>query len=160
MKFRITDDFGEKFEVEEITDDFAENEAIGDDDFVEEKEEIHDEEALSSEEISALKGLAAVADKLMALISTQDSDEEEEIQDSDEEEELTEDEDIEEPLMDEEVEEEEKIIDTEEDEEENKITDSINKIQRKSKRADDSIDKQVEISNAWANNYANFNRNK
>lgn len=155
MRFRITDDNGEEFVVEEMQDEdiIEEKEEVQDEDVIEETaEEVHDEETFTEEEIAKLKGLLAVADKLMGLVSTEDSDEEEideTIEDEDEEVE------VDETVADEdEIEEEEEVVDTA------PISDSFGSMEKKSKKAKDSVDHQVEISNAWANNYAKFNRNK
>lgn len=158
MKFRIKDDYGENYEVEEIQDDdFAEteeiDETITDDDIIMENEDVHDE-ALSDDEISALKRLASVADKLIALLPSDDEihdedeiEEEEEITDADEEEE------IDETITDEDESEEEEVIDT------NPIGDSFGSLERRRRKSKDSkMDNQEKIANKWQQNYANFNK--
>lgn len=118
-----------------------------DEDIVE-TEELQDEASLTEEEIAALKSLAAVAPKLVALVhedvADEDTDEdlgEGEIDDEDEDE-----------LIDDEDEEEEEVLDTDEDIK--KTYDSkksIGAIQKK-KTANDSITDDV-IAEAWAKRY-------
>lgn len=105
------------------------------------EEEVHDDDALTPEEISALKSLAAVASDLVALVEkSKTSDEDEEI---DDEEEL-EDED-EDALLDED---EEEVIETGKAHDSKK---SFGAIQRKSKPKDSLEDD--EVANAWAKRY-------
>lgn len=154
MKFRITDDYGENFEVEEIKDDeMLEEEEIHDDFEESQEEEIHDEETLSPEDIAKLKGLIGVADKLMALVATNDEEEIEEDETITDDDEVVE-EEVDETIGDDDIEEEEEVIDTA------PISDSIGSMEKKSRKAKDSTDHQVEIANAWSENYAKFNRNK
>lgn len=104
-------------------------------------EEVHDDDALTPEEISALKSLAAVASDLVALVEkSKTSDEDEEIDDEDEDE----DED-EEALLDED---EEEVIETGKAHDSKK---SFGAIQRKSKPKDSLEDD--EVANAWAKRY-------
>ena len=106
------------------------------------EEEVHDDDALTPEEISALKSLAAVASDLVALVEkSKTSDEDEEIDDEDEE---LEDED-EEALLDED---EEEVIETGKAHDSKK---SFGAIQRKSKPKDSLVDD--EIADAWAKRY-------
>lgn len=106
------------------------------------EEEVHDDDALTPEEISALKSLAAVAPDLVALVEkSKTSDEDEEIDDDDEE---VEDED-EEALLDED---EEEVIETGKAHDSKK---SFGAIQRKSKPKDSLEDD--EVANAWAKRY-------
>ena len=126
--FRIKDEDGCEYQVEEIK----------------EEKDIHDEESLSSEEISALKRLASVADKLIDLTDTKDEVDpdtkrsvNEVLEDEDEDEEK---EDF-----------EEKVVDTDEDEESG-IHDSANALEKKSK-TNDSVDVQSDIASAWAKRY-------
>lgn len=106
------------------------------------EEEVHDDDALTPEEISALKSLAAVASDLVALVEkSKTSDEDEEIDDDDEE---VEDED-EEALLDED---EEEVIETGKAHDSKK---SFGAIQRKSKPKDSLEDD--EVANAWAKRY-------
>lgn len=133
-KYHITDADGSEYEVEEIMED--EDEVIEE----EVKEpEVHDE-SLSEEEIAALRGLAAVADKLIALVNTSDADEDEEDV-SDEDEEFVE-------------EKEEEVIDTDPEEDDKKARDSkksIGALEKRNAHADDSL--VDEVADAWAKRY-------
>lgn len=136
-KFHVKDEDGEVFEVEEI-DEAPETVEI---------EEVKDDLTLTDEEISALKGLAAVSEKLMKLVA----DVEDACKDEEEEEE--------EKVEDGEEEEEEKIeevIDSEEEEEkEAKACDSkksFGAIESKSK-SKDSLADSLDVENAWAKRY-------
>ena len=137
-KFHVKDEDGEVFEVEEI-DEAPETVEI---------EEVKDDLALTDEEISALKGLAAVSEKLMKLVA----DVEDACKDEEEEEE--------EKVEDDEEKEEEKIeevIDSEEDDEEKeaKACDSkksFGAIESKSK-SKDSLADSLDVENAWAKRY-------
>ena len=129
--FRIKDEDGKEFEVKELE---AEKDIP----------EQHDEEpaadiALTSEEIASLKKLAGVADKLVALIPTEDADE-----DKLEDEEET----VEEKI--------ENVVDTDEDEADGCLHDSI----EKKETINDSIDVQDEIANAWSKRYNNMEVNE
>ena len=110
-----------------------------------------DNEPLSETEIDSLRKLAAVADKLIALLEI-----EKEEHDVDEaEEEMLEDEDIEK-----EEEEDEIVVDTDEiDECERKTRDSAKSIGAIEKRiqANDSIETQDEIALAWSKRYGGNN---
>lgn len=134
-KYRITDENGEQYEVEEVEEKAVDEEPIP---------EVHDEELLP-EEIAALKKLAAAADQLIALIDVEK--EEHNVESFDDEDEIENDEDVE-------VEEkEEQLVDTDEEE---KIKGKDSKrsfgaIERKRKSVDDSL--TDEISNAWAKRY-------
>lgn len=88
MKFHIKDEDGKDYTVEEIIEKETQDEDI------EEKTETVEKMELSDEEIKALKSLAAVSDKLIALVSEQTTDEDttEEIEE-DEDEDIIEDED-------------------------------------------------------------------
>lgn len=104
-------------------------------------EEVHDDDALTPEEISALKSLAAVAPDLVALVEkSKTSDEDEEIDDEDEDEDEDED-----TLLDED---EEEVIETGKAHDSKK---SFGAIQRKSKPKDSLEDD--EVANAWAKRY-------
>lgn len=111
------------------------------------EEEVHDDDALTPEEISALKSLAAVASDLVALVEKSKTSDEEEIVDEDEEidDEEVEDED-EEALLDED--EEEEVIETGKAHDSKK---SFGAIQRKSKPKDSLEDD--EVATAWAKRY-------
>lgn len=105
------------------------------------EEEVHDDDALTPEEISALKSLAAVASDLVALVEkSKTSDEDEEI---DDEEEL--DDEDENALLDED---EEEVIETGKAHDSKK---SFGAIQRKSKPKD-SLEND-EVADAWAKRY-------
>ena len=96
-------------------------------------EEVHDDDALTPEEISALKSLAAVASDLVALVEkSKTSDEDEEIDDEDEDEDENE-----EALLDED---EEEVIETGKAHDSKK---SFGAIQRKSKPKDSLEDDEV-----------------
>lgn len=133
-KFRIKDEDGMEYQVEEF----------------EKKEEIPTEDemsTLSEDEISALRKLASVADKLIALTETTD-EVEPEVKKSVNEVLEDEDEEIEEK------EDKEEIVDTDEDEDDDKDTmhDSINSLEKSS--VNDSIDdSQLDIASAWAKRY-------
>lgn len=104
-------------------------------------EEVHDDDALTPEEISALKSLAAVAPDLVALVEkSKTSDEDEEIDDEDEDEDEDED-----TLLDED---EEEVIETGKAHDSKK---SFGAIQRKSKPKDSLEDD--EVADAWAKRY-------
>lgn len=151
MKFRIKDEDGNQYIVEE---DKREDIVKDEDDIIEENveaiEELKDEDAaaLTPDEITALKQLAAIAPKLMELAnpSVTDEDEvEEEIDEDDTEEEF-----------DNELTEEDKeqVVDTDEvvEEEEKKMTtDSAKSFgsieKRKASIADNSLND--EVSAAW-----------
>lgn len=148
MKFRIKDDFGEKFEVEEIQDDFAETETETFDDGEDiVAEPIQDDEQLSNDEISALKKLAGVVDKLLALIPSED-----EVQDDGEE--IETEENIDETITDEdeEIETEEQVIDT------NSVADAIGSLEKGKKARDSKTDAQEQIADKWQQNYSKFNK--
>lgn len=104
------------------------------------EEEVHDDDALTPEEISALKSLAAVAPDLVALVEKSKTSDEEEIVDEDEEIE------DEEALLDED--EEEEVIETGKAHDSKK---SFGAIQRKSKPKDSLEDD--EVATAWAKRY-------
>ena len=95
MKFHIKDEDGKDYTVEEIIEKETQDEDI------EEKTETVEKMELSDEEIKALKSLAAVSDKLIALVSEQTTDEdttEEVEEDEDEDEDIIEDEDEDEDM--------------------------------------------------------------
>lgn len=133
MKFKIHDEDGSTFEIEEIQDD-----EIVETDPVDEPVVDEDANALTPEEISALKSLAAVADKLLAIIPAENPDE---VVD---EEEVVEDAD---PTIEEEKEEE--VIDT-------KSCDSkksFGSVEKKVKDAKPSIS----VDEAWQKRYGGGN---
>ncbi len=141
-KYHVIDDDGSEYQVEELDEELI--------------EEVKNDEptvnALSAEEIEALKKLAGVADKLLAIIEAKDSDngiEENNLVKKDEDNEELEDED-----------EDEKVIDTDEDledeEEKNPVYDSKKSFgslesKKKAKVVDNSL--TDEVSDAWAKRY-------
>lgn len=92
---------------------------------------------LTEEELASLKKLLPVADKLLALLSTGDSDEEKpdsEVEDSDEEE----------------------VEDSEENEEKKELGDSFKSIgamHQKKKSLNDSETLEQDVDNAWSKRY-------
>lgn len=139
-KYHVIDEDGSEYQVEEL-----------DEELVEEQEEIEDDEpiinSLSNEELEALKKLAAVADKLVALTETKDSDmDEDNLVDEDEDEEL-EDSD----------EDKEEVIDTDEEEKGKTPTHdskkSFGSLEAKRKKTVEDSSLVDEISDAWAKRY-------
>ena len=139
-KYIIHDEDGKEFKVEETIDETpVEEEVI-------EKVKDDDASVLTDDEIVALKKLAAVADKLVGLISDKVEDEEE----------------VEE---EEEKKEEEEIIDTDEDIEDEEEVEtmkktcdskkSFNSIEVRRNKVDDSIDPSDDVNTAWAKRYNN-----
>lgn len=144
-KYKIRDEDGNVMTVEE--EEVKEKDAC--------TEQIEDDEmSLTSDEITALKSLAGVADKLMALLNKDVTDDDEEVEKKsqvvkkesyDDEEETDED--------------DEEIVDTDEDVEEaivKKTTDSrhsVGAIERRQKTIDSAFDKEDEIAQAWAKRY-------
>ena len=139
-KFRITDEDGAKYEVEEI-------EEVVDEDVEVEPEagEPSGNEALTPDEIASLKQLAAAAPDILALLDKG----EEPIEDEEVEEEVEE--EIDEDDLDEEDETEEEVIDSEK----TKAKDSKKSYGSIEKRnqVKDSIDAEEEIADAWAKRY-------
>jgi hypothetical protein len=147
MKRYYVRDNDDEYEVEEIEEqsDATETPAAASAPAEAPAEGAHDAETLTDEEIAALKGLAKVADKLIAMIGTTDScsdkdeEEEEEMHDENEEEE----------------EEEEEIVDTDE-ENSTKTCDSkksFGAIERKTTKTEDSVEDAMDIDAAWAKRY-------
>ena len=125
-KFIIKDETGKQYDITEqcIDEEPAPEEETP-------TPEIKDEEGLSSEEIAALKKLAASADKLIALI-TDEEPEAPEIKDEEE---------PKEPIAD-----EEEVIDTEPVE----AKDSVGSIGTKAKDSSIKVvDSQLDIADAW-----------
>ena len=135
-KFFVTDEDGAQFEVKEVDETVEPT--------VEKVDEEKDAIELTEEEIVALKRLAAVTDKLIDLLST----EEKEHAATSDEEEIT-DEDCDED--------DEKVVDT--DEEESKMKkdskSSFGSIEKRKPKIDDSIEDAV--SAAWAKRYGGAN---
>lgn len=142
MKKYLVKDTDEGFEVNELDEETTETV---------ETEEIKDENALTDEEIAALKGLAAISADLIKLIN----EKKESVSDEDE------DEDKERLSDDEDEDDEETLCDDDDDDDEVVDTDtmkshdskhSIGAIARKSKNHD-SIDDANDIESAWMKRY-------
>ena len=120
MKFRIKDEDGKDYTVEEILEKKSEE------NIPEVKDDEIETNTLTAEEITALKSLAAVADKLVALLAVEEEEHEENPE-----------------LVDEDIDEDEteEIIDTDEEEEENKMS------QHDSKKSFGSLEKRTEMTN-------------
>lgn len=134
MKYKVRDEDGKQYEVEEVKE-------VKKTDEDETKKPLTntctEDESLSADEISALKKLAGIADKLLALIdksTDEDNEEEEEEEIEDEDEQI------------------EEVIDTDEPK---KAKDSIKKsagsIEKKTKTVD-AIEED-DIATAWAKRY-------
>lgn len=134
-KYRIIDEDGDRYEVEEVETEEAETPDTDEDPVKD------DDSALSDEEIRALKNLASVADKLLSLVTEAQTTDE----DTDEDEEMIE-------------EDKEEIIDTdeEEDEDDKKPTcdskKSFGAIEKPVKTID-SLGADLDIESAWAKRY-------
>ena len=136
-KFFVRDADGEEYEVEEIKE-------CHDDDVIEEVSETEEQpEALTNEEIAALKRLAAVADRLLSTVNTGDEDPE-----------MIDDEDEEKDIADEEVTEEKKeeVVDTTKTRDSRK---SFGAIEKRKATVDDSLN--TDIDDAWAKRYGGRN---
>lgn len=136
-KFFVRDADGEEYEVEEIKE-------CHDDDVIEEVSETEEQpEALTKEEIAALKRLAAVADRLLSTVNTEDEDPE-----------MVDDEDEEKDIGDEEVTEEKKeeVVDTTKTRDSRK---SFGAIEKRKATVDDSLN--TDIDDAWAKRYGGRN---
>ena len=136
-KFFVRDADGEEYEVEEIKE-------CHDDDVIEEISEIEEQpEALTNEEIVALKRLAAVADRLLSTVKAEDEDPE-----------TLDDEDEEKDIGDEEVTEEKKeeVVDTTKTRDSRK---SFGAIEKRKATVDDSLN--TDIDDAWAKRYGGRN---
>ena len=136
-KFFVRDADGEEYEVEEIKE-------CHDDDVIEEISETEEQpEALTNEEIVALKRLAAVADRLLSTVNTEDEDPE-----------MIDDEDEEKDIADEEVTEEKKeeVVDTTKTRDSRK---SFGAIEKRKATVDDSLN--TDIDDAWAKRYGGRN---
>lgn len=119
MKFFIKDEDGTQYEVEELKE-----------------ETVTDESSLTEEDISALKKLASVADKLVSLVNTEDSDVDEDIDNENDED----------------------ITDSDEEDKDEKVvtTDSkrsVGAIEKKAKIEDSSLNENYEIEQAWAKRF-------
>lgn len=131
-KYRIIDEDGDHYEVEEV-----ETEEVKAPETREDPVE-DDDSALSDEEIRALKNLASVADKLLSLVTEAQTTDE----DTDEDEEMIE-------------EDNEEIIDTDEEELKKPTCDSkksFGAIEKPVKTVD-SLGADLDIESAWAKRY-------
>lgn len=138
-KFIIKDDDGKQFEVTEETVD-EEPEAKP-----EETPEVHDDEGLTADEITALKNLAAKAEDILKLLEV----EAKEHATSDEDENVITDEDVESKDADMTEDEEETIVKTADSK---KSIGSIEK--KKNVMTNDSIeDSETAIAQAWADRF-------
>ena len=139
MKFFVKDEDNETFEVEEIEETPAKEVTTE----VEAKDE-----ALSAEEIAALKKLAGVADKLIGMCTTSDEDE------SDEDEDVDVDVDAD---TDEDEDGKEEVLDTDEDDDKvikpRDSKKSFGSIEKKRKAVSTVDSQQESIAEAWAKRY-------
>ena len=135
MKFFVKDEDNETFEVEEIEETPAKEVTTE----VEAKDE-----ALSAEEIAALKKLAAVADKLIGMCTTSDEDESDEDVDVDAD-------------TDEDEDGKEEVLDTDEDDDKvikpRDSKKSFGSIEKKRKAVSTVDSQQESIAEAWAKRY-------
>ena len=139
-KFHVKDEDGEVFEVEELDEATL---APATDPAPASKPEVNDDNGLSDDEISALKGLAAIAPKLMKLVeNTADACEDEEELDDE----------YEDPTVDDKDEQIEEVIDTDEEIKPRDSKKSFGAIERK-KKAKDSTENAISIETAWAKRY-------
>ena len=137
-KFHVKDEDGEVFEVEELDEKIPVAEPAS-----ESKPEVNDDNGLSDDEISALKGLAAIAPKLMKLVeNTADACEDEEELDDE----------CEDPTVDDKDEQIEEVIDTDEEAKPRDSKKSFGAIERQ-KKSHDSIDNSLDVESAWAKRY-------
>lgn len=138
-KFIIRDEDEREYEVEEVNEELDETS----------KDVTDDDNSLSAEDITALKMLAKSADKILALLSTEEK-EHEAMADEDEDEEA---------VDEDELDEDETIVDTDEEIEETKSV-----LKTDSKKSFGSIAKQVknkniadahqlDIDDAWSKRY-------
>ena len=140
MKFFVKDEDNETFEVEEIEETPAKEVT---------KEVEAKDEALSAEEIAALKKLAGVADKLIGMCTTSDEDESDE-----DNEDVDVDVDVD---TDEDEDGKEEVLDTDEDDDKvSKPRDSkksFGSIEKKRKAVSTVDSQQESIAEAWAKRY-------
>ena len=139
MKFFVKDEDNETFEVEELEETPTKEVT---------KEVETKDEALSAEEIAALKKLAGVADKLIGMCTTSDEDEDDDDKDVDADVDVDDDED---------EDGKEEVLDTDEDDDKAiKSRDSkksFGSIEKK-RKAISTVDSQQEsIAEAWAKRY-------
>lgn len=140
MKFFVKDEDNETFEVEEIEETPAKEVTTE----VETKDE-----ALSAEEIAALKKLAGVADKLIGMCTTSDEDESDE-----DDEDVDVDADVD---VDEDEDGKEEVLDTDEDDDKvvkpRDSKKSFGSIEKKRKAVSTVDSQQESIAEAWAKRY-------
>ena len=137
MKFRIKDDDGKEFEVEEIEEMKKDSEEEIEKN---EKEEVKDD-ALTAEEIASLKQLAAVSSELIKLLEVEK----------------------EEHANDNEEKAEEEVIDTDEHEslKANDSKGSFGSIEKKEKKGvndSNEYNNQLDIENSWQNRFKGGNK--
>lgn len=131
-KYRIIDEDGDHYEVEEVETEEVKTPETTEDPVKD------DDSALSDEEIRALKNLASVADKLLSLVTEAQTTDE----DTDEDEEMI-------------KEDKEEIIDTDEEELKKPTYDSkksFGSIEKPVKTVD-SLGADLDIESAWAKRY-------
>ena len=137
MKFFVKDEDNETFEVEELEETPTKEVT---------KEVETKDEALSAEEIAALKKLAGVADKLIGMCTTSDEDESDEDVDVDVDADTDEDEDG-----------KEEVLDTDEDDDKaikpRDSKKSFGSIEKKRKAVSTVDSQQESIAEAWAKRY-------
>lgn len=139
-KFHVKDKDGEVFEVEELDEDVSATNSAP-----ESKPEVNDDNGLSEDEILALKGLAAIAPKLMKLVEdTADACEDKDEEELDDE--------CEDPTVDDKDEQIGEVIDTDEETKPRDSKKSFGAIERK-KKSHDSIDNSLDVESAWAKRY-------
>lgn len=141
-KFIVKDEDGNEYDVSELSKD---EEVVNEEEVTENVSEKNDAE-LTSEDIAALKSLAANASKILSLLNVEEQEHAAVAEDEDESSDVDVDTD----------EDGEEIIDTDETEQEKKMAhdskSSVGSISKK--RAKDSIDDfGCEIENAWAKRY-------
>lgn len=135
-KFYIKDEDGSELEVTEVDEEPVEE--VKKD---EEPTEVIDEElALSAEEIAAIKKLAPVADKILALLEQEVTEEGHDLSDEDE------------VVEDSEEEKKEEVVDTEEEKKEMKkdSKSSFGSIMKKTTSKDSLDDREEDIAKAWS----------
>ena len=139
MKFFVKDEDNETFEVEEIEETPIKEVA---------KEVETKDEALSAEEIAALKKLASVADKLIGMCTTSDEDE-----DDDDDKDV----DVDVDTDEDEDEDKEEVLDTDEDDDKvikpRDSKKSFGSIEKKRKAVSTVDSQQESIAEAWAKRY-------
>ena len=133
MKFLIKDEEGKTFEIEEV-EETKDNESCIPGNKPEMKE-TKDEESLTSEEISALKALAAVSDKIVAFFSEKET---EDSKKDEKEEKETE-------------KEKEKVVETESKDSKTELASAVGSTKSKDSNNVVTENLEEEICKAWAN---------